>query len=268
MQRTIVLAIAGSDSGGGAGIQADLKSIHAQGAHAVTVLTAITAQNTMSVQRAEALPLDLIQDQLDAVCDDFEIRAVKTGMLARSDIVELVASHLKRRQAKRIVVDPVMISKHGKPLLVDDAVDALQTRLIPLAHVVTPNLHEAQRLAGRAIGSREEMEEAARRILSLGPRAVVVKGGHLQEGAAPDLLMTTKGAVWVEGERFETPHTHGTGCTFASALAARLALGEPLETAVAETKRFITEAIRRSLHIGHGLGPVDPLYAIPGAREV
>lgn len=268
MKRKVVLVIAGSDSGGGAGIQADLKSVSSQGAHAVTVITAITAQNTISVRRAEPLALDLIQSQFDAIFEDFQIDAVKTGMLANREVVGLVASKLKEQSLDNVVVDPVMISKHGKPLLLDDAVQALQEHLLPLADVVTPNLHEAQRLCGFSIRSLDEMEAAGRSILALGPKAVVVKGGHLEEGpSAIDVLVTHDRVFRLEAERVPTRHTHGTGCAFASTLAARLARGDSVIEAVTKTKTFITDAIRHGLNIGRGLGPVDPLFTIEGATD-
>jgi hydroxymethylpyrimidine/phosphomethylpyrimidine kinase len=268
MKRKIVLVIAGSDSGGGAGIQADLKSVSSQGAHAVTVITAITAQNTISVRRADPLPLDLIESQFDAVFEDFEFDAVKTGMLANSDVVRLVASQLKEHGVRNLVVDPVMISKHGRPLLEDEAVKSVQELLLPLADVVTPNLHEAQRLCGFSIRSLDEMEAAGRSILSLGPKAVVVKGGHREEEPmAIDVLVTRDEVLRLEEERIPTRNTHGTGCTFASALAARLARGDSMIEAVTRTKAFITDAIRHSLSIGRGLGPVDSLFSIEGATD-
>jgi hydroxymethylpyrimidine/phosphomethylpyrimidine kinase len=268
VKRRIVLIVAGSDSGGGAGIQADLKAVHSQGAHAVTVLTAVTAQNTVGVLRADALPLDLIEAQLDAVLDDFTVDAAKTGMLANSEVVELVAAALRRRSVPHLVVDPVMVSKHGTPLLSNEAVETLAARLLPLAEVATPNLFEAGRLCGFPVRTVEEMERAGRAILDLGPRNVIVKGGHLDaDGSAVDVLVTASGVRRLASRRIDTPHTHGTGCAFASVLAARLALGDPVEAAADLAKAFITEAIARSLAIGRGLGPVDPLFSIPGAEE-
>lgn len=268
MKRPIVLVIAGSDSGGGAGIQADLKSVHSQGAYAVTAITAITAQNTISVRHAEALATDLIRKQLDAIFEDFHLDAAKTGMLASRTIVELVASELGRHDVGRVVVDPVMISKHGRPLLAEDAVEAVKESLLPVAEVVTPNIHEAQRLCGFPIRSLDEMEAAGRAILSKGPKNVIVKGGHLENGQrATDVLVSAGGVHHLDGPRVSTMHTHGTGCTFASAVAARLARGESVLEASRKAKDFITQAIRSGLAQGRGIGPVDALYSIEGATD-
>jgi hydroxymethylpyrimidine/phosphomethylpyrimidine kinase len=254
------LTIAGSDSGGGAGIQADLKTFHAHGVYGASVLTAITAQNTTAVTRAYDLPLDLIEAQLDAVFDDFEFGSAKTGMLSSAAIVETVAASLKKRRFGPVVVDPVMISKSGYRLLRDDAIESLKTLLLPLAAVVTPNLHEAALLSGSAIGSMTEMKDAARRIHEFGPASVLVKGGHAPSDQATDILFDGENFHTFTSPFIHTKNTHGTGCTYSAAIAARLALGEPLLTAVGHAKTYITQAIAASLPIGKGHGPTNHYY--------
>jgi hydroxymethylpyrimidine/phosphomethylpyrimidine kinase len=268
LKRPVVLVIAGSDSGGGAGLQADVKAIHAQGAYAVTVVTAVTAQNTLGVRRWEPVALELVLAQLDAVFEDFEVAAVKTGMLGHAGLVELVASELARREVRPVVVDPVMVSGRGEELLEPEGVEALAESLLPLADVVTPNVPEAERLAGMAVTSAQEMEEAGRRILERGVGHVLVKGGHLASGGeAVDVLVGPDFAHRLTAPRIPSRTTHGTGCTLASALAARLAFGEDVPSAARAAKAFVTEAIRYGLALGAGNGPVDPLYGIPGASE-
>ena len=255
------LTIAGSDSGGGAGIQADLKAFHAHGVFGASVITAITAQNTREVRGAWDLPVEWIRAQMDAVLDDLEIGAAKTGMLSSVAIIETVAGVLDARGFKNLVVDPVMISKSGYRLLRDDAIDALKTHLLPMARVVTPNLHEAALLAGCEIASLEDMKRAAEKIASLGARAVVVKGGHAPFALAVDVL-------FAGGESHELRpdgpvrerSVHGTGCTFSAAITARLALGEDLRTAVEKSKRYITRAIAASPDVGHGHPPAGHFY--------
>ena len=254
------LTIAGSDSGGGAGIQADLKTFHAHGVFGASVVTAITAQNTVAVTRAFDLPVDLIEAQLDAVFDDLDIAAAKTGMLSSVEIVETVAGVLKRRGFDQLVVDPVMISKSGYKLLKDDAVESVKIRLLPLALVATPNIHEAELLSGLRIDSAEKMKEAARRIHGFGPRSVLVKGGHASFNEAADLLFDGERFHTFMSEFIDTKNTHGTGCTYSAAITARLALGEPLLTAVGKAKTYITRAIRHSLAIGKGHGPTNHFY--------
>jgi hydroxymethylpyrimidine/phosphomethylpyrimidine kinase len=256
------LTIAGSDSGGGAGIQADIKTFHAHGVFGASVVTAITAQNTVAVTRAYDLPLDVIAAQLDAVFDDLDIAAAKTGMLSSSAIVETVAGALKRRGFERLVVDPVMISKSGYKLLRDDAIESVRKNLLPLALVVTPNLHEAELLAGIGIDSMDKMREAAVAIHGFGPKNVLVKGGHARFDEATDILFDGVRFHSFQSDFIHTKNTHGTGCTFSAAIAARLALGEPLVTAVHKAKTYITRAIRNSLAIGHGHGPTNHFYFI------
>jgi len=255
-----VLIIAGSDSGAGAGIQADLKSVHANGAYALTAITAVTAQNTVAVTHAHDLPTDVIRAQIDALYDDFEIAAVKTGMLSSAAIVETVAASIGEREAPNVVVDPVMVSKSGYPLLRDDAVDAVKKKLIPLARVATPNRFEAERLADLEIERRDDMFRAGRRILDLGCRAVVIKGGHFRAAPATDFLFIEKDVIELKGQLIETENTHGTGCTFASAIAARLARGEDLVDATRAAKAYVAGAIRHALPIGRGHGPTNHFW--------
>ena len=255
-----VLTIAGSDSSGGAGIQADLKAVSACGGYAASVITAITAQNTRGVQAAEDLPVSLIRAQLDAVFGDLEIAAVKTGMLSSASIVEAVAAELARRRPPALVVDPVMISKTGYALLAEEAVEAVTSRLLPLATVVTPNVHEAQRLAGFEVRSVEDAERAGRAIRERGAAAVLVKGGHLEGAPGTDVLVTASGTERFEGEWVETKHTHGTGCTYSAAIATHLALGHPLAEAVRLAKGYLGAALRAGFAVGQGVSPPDPFF--------
>ncbi len=254
------LTIATSDSGGGAGIQADIKAIQANGVFALSVLVALTAQNTKTVTMVHALPRDIIEAQIDAVFDDFEIGGVKTGMLFSAEIVKWVSAKLRPLKVKNLVVDPVMISKSGSELLKPDAVEQVKKDLFPLARIVTPNIHEAQKLANMSIATLEDAKEAASRIYKLGCANVLVKGGHLSEQPATDLLYDGKNFTAIPGEFINTPHTHGTGCTYSAAIAAHLALGKDLIEAVRASKAYITEAIRHSLAIGHGHGPTNHFY--------
>ncbi|MDX1429123.1 MAG: bifunctional hydroxymethylpyrimidine kinase/phosphomethylpyrimidine kinase [Rhodothermales bacterium] len=257
-----VLSIAGSDSGGGAGIQADIKSIQANGVYAATVITAITAQNTKEVTAAKDLPVKLIEEQFEAVWDDIRFGAVKTGMLSSAKIIERVARLLAKHKGDvPVVVDPVMISKSGFPLLRDDAVDALITKLLPLATVVTPNTHEASRLAGMEVKTAADAKAAARKILALGPANVIVKGGHLEdEENAIDFLFDGESMHIFAVPRVDSRNTHGTGCTYASAIAANLAKGYPLVKSVERAKRYVTMAIENGLPIGSGHGPTNHFY--------
>jgi hydroxymethylpyrimidine/phosphomethylpyrimidine kinase len=254
------LTIAGSDSGGGAGIQADLKTFHAHGVFGASVVTAITAQNTVAVNEAMDLPLSMITAQLDAVLDDLDISSAKTGMLSSADIVETVSAVLRDRRFDSLVVDPVMISKSGYKLLKDDAIESLKRELLPLALVVTPNLHEAQLLSDMTIESIDQMKEAAERIREYGCRNVLVKGGHARFERATDILYDGKEFHAFEGQFVETQNLHGTGCTFSAAITARLALGEPLRQAIRHAKTYITRAIVASLNIGQGHGPTNHFY--------
>jgi hydroxymethylpyrimidine/phosphomethylpyrimidine kinase len=247
------LTIAGSDSGGGAGIQADLKTFSAFRVFGMSVLTALTAQNSVGVHGVHNVPPEFVAQQIDVVLDDFGADAVKVGMLSTAPIVRAVAARLRAHAPQRIVVDPVMIAKSGDPLLQPDACDALVREMLPLATVVTPNLHEAAALAGISVETEQEMEEAARRIHALGPRHVLVKGGHLKDSAT-DLLWDGKQMVRYTAPRIDSPNTHGTGCTYSSAIAAGLALGEPLPEAVRRAKAYVTATIREGFQAGHGVG--------------
>lgn len=252
-----ILTIAGSDSGGGAGIQADLKAITLLDGYGMSVLTALTAQNTVGVQAIHEVPPSFVEKQIDSVLSDIGADAIKTGMLANRKIVELVAKKIEQYSVEIVVVDPVMVSKSGAPLLRKDAQKAVIKRLIPLATVVTPNLFEASVLTGRRVNSLEEMRKAAVQIWELGAKNVVLKGGHLK-GKAIDILFDGENYAEIEGPRIKTKHTHGTGCTFASAIATLLAKGESVPEAVRKAKIFITMAIRSGLSLGKGTGPTNP----------
>jgi hydroxymethylpyrimidine/phosphomethylpyrimidine kinase len=255
-----VLTIAGSDSGGGAGIQADIKAMSANGVFAMSAITAITAQNTEEVTDVFELPTSIIAAQIDAVFNDFDVAAVKTGMLSSVEIVRVVAKLLTPQKISNLIVDPVMQSKSGHALLKPDAVDALRTELIPLALVITPNIHEAQHLSGMEIKSLADARQAAKILHKLGCRNVLIKGGHLLAERGTDLLYDGRFFNIYKGDFIDTPHTHGTGCTFASAIAAQVARGNTLPEAVRAAKVYVTEAIRHALAIGHGKGPTNHFY--------
>ena len=255
------MTIAGSDSGGGAGIQADLKTFAALGVYGTVTLTAITAQNTIGVTGVHEIPTDMIVAQMDAVMGDIGADAVKTGMLSSQEIVEVVAAQVAKHGIRSLVVDPVMVAKSGDALLRDDAVNAVCTKLVPLAAVVTPNIPEAEALTGTTIESDDDVREAARRIVSMGARTVVVKGGH-REGPAADVLYDGSEFQVFTAPRINTVNTHGTGCTFASAVAAGLAQGKSVEEAVGQAKEYVTEAIRASFPIGQGHGPLNHFYKL------
>lgn len=260
------LTIAGSDSGGGAGIQADLKVFFAYGCHGMSAVTALTAQNTVGVTGIHEVPAAFVVEQIDAVAGDIGVDAAKTGMLASAEIVAAVAKSISSHGIPKLVVDPVFVSKHGNTLLTDDAIDALRFDLFPLAAIVTPNLHEAGLLLGRDIDSLPAMEEAARALHDLGPGAVLVKGGHLGRETAVDVLFDGRSIRRIEGPRYDTEDTHGTGCALSAAICAGLAKGDELGAAVEEAKRFVSEAIRRSLRLGRGFGPVNPGWRLhPGS---
>lgn len=255
------LTIAGSDSGGGAGIQADLKTFAAHGVYGTSAITAVTAQNTLGVTAWEAVSTGLVVAQIEAVMSDIGADAVKTGMLANADIVQAVASAGRRLGLANLVIDPVMIAKGGDRLLEPAAVDAIMDALLPLARIVTPNVPEAEVLAGMAITSLDDMREAGRRILGLGPRVVLVKGGHLGGATSIDVTVTAGACEEMGAERLATRHTHGTGCTLASAIAANLALGLDDLHAIRKAKAYVTEAIRRAPGIGRGHGPLGHFRA-------
>jgi hydroxymethylpyrimidine/phosphomethylpyrimidine kinase len=255
----VALTIAGSDSGGGAGIQADLRTFAAHGLHGTCAITAVTAQNSVAVTRYVALEPDMVVAQMEAVADDMEVAAAKTGMLANAAIVAAVAEAVVRLRLPFLVVDPVMVAKGGDRLL-DPAAERAYERLFPLATVLTPNLPEAAALLGRPVHTRDDMHRAARDLQARGPRAVVVKGGHLEEGEAVDVFCDGERLLELPAPRIATANTHGTGCTFAAAIASRLALGHELLDAVRAAKEYLTEAIRHSYSIGQGHGPVDHFY--------
>jgi hydroxymethylpyrimidine/phosphomethylpyrimidine kinase len=262
--RPRALTIAGSDSGGGAGIQADLKTFSALGVYGMTAITAVTVQNTKGVAGYQELAPETVGDQIRSVASDIGVDAAKTGMLASRAIIDAVADAVEETSIPNLVVDPVFMSKHGHPLLDEDAVGALRERILPRATLVTPNLPEAEGLADLRVRSRDQMRRAAEAMLGMGPLAVLVKGGHL-EGAtvAADLYMDARGEQWVEAELIPTANTHGTGCTLSAAIAARLAIGDGLMEAVRAGKTFVTEAIRHALALGNGIGPVDQLWETP-----
>lgn len=266
----IALTIAGSDSGGGAGIQADLKTFAANGVYGTSVIAALTAQNTQGVTAIHDVPLVFIAAQLEAIFSDFDVAAVKIGMLSRAETIRVVAAELRRRKAKHIVLDPVMVATSGDRLLAEDAAGALLHELMPLAEIVTPNLHEAAALTGKPLARNEqEMEVQARDIFAFGPRAVLIKGGHSAGSGtsdeAVDLLIGSDGAVTrFAAKRIDTENTHGTGCTLSSAIAAYLAKGESLTDAVRAAKDYVTGAIAAAddLEVGHGHGPLNHFYKL------
>jgi hydroxymethylpyrimidine/phosphomethylpyrimidine kinase len=260
-----VLIIAGSDSGGGAGIQADIKAVTAMGGYAATAITAITVQNTLGVHGVHPLSLDLIEAQARAVLDDIGADAIKTGMLGSTEVVERVAAILDTSEAPS-VVDPVMIAKGGSPLLPDEAVQAVRALMVPRAALLTPNAPEAEALTGIAVADLDGQRRAGEALLAMGARAVLMKGGHVAGDTVVDLLLTPTGETLLEGPRLETRHTHGTGCTLASACAAGLAKWLPLEVAVAEAWAYVAEAIRRAPGLGQGHGPLDHGWPLRDAR--
>ncbi|MGW6566885.1 bifunctional hydroxymethylpyrimidine kinase/phosphomethylpyrimidine kinase [Streptomyces sp. NPDC054975] len=258
----LVLTVAGSDSGGGAGIQADLKTMLALGVHGMSVITAVTAQNSLGVRGAWELPEEAVRAQYRAVVDDIGVQAVKTGMLSSAALVETVAELLAGTDAP-VVVDPVGVSKHGDPLLAASALDSVRTKLLPVATVATPNLDEVAQLTGVRVASEADLREAAAAILSYGPRWALIKGGHL-EGEAVDLLTDGTEEVWLRAPRFDNRHTHGTGCTLASAVASGLAKGLAVPEAVREAKEYVTGAIAAGFALGAGIGPVDHGWRLRG----
>jgi hydroxymethylpyrimidine/phosphomethylpyrimidine kinase len=258
----IALTIAGSDSGGGAGIQADLKTFAALGVYGTSAITAITAQNTIGVTAVQALAADLVTAQIEAVAGDMPLDAVKTGMLANSAIVEAVAAAIASLELPSVVVDPVMIAKSGDRLFDHEALAALKSELLPRARLVTPNVPEAEVLADMKIATLDDAREAARRIHKLGAAAVVVKGGHLPGDEAIDLLFDGRTFTEFRAPRIETRNTHGTGCTFASAIAAHLAHRRELPDAIRMAKGYVSGAIEHGLAIGQGHGPLNHFWAV------
>jgi hydroxymethylpyrimidine/phosphomethylpyrimidine kinase len=254
------LTIAGSDSGGGAGIQADLKTFAAHGVYGTSAITAVTAQNTRGVTGVFAVPAEFVTQQIEAVAGDIGCDAVKTGMLATSAIVEAVAAAVEALELPNLVVDPVMIAKGGDRLLDADAVHALRATLLRWARVVTPNVPEAEVLSGMTIRSVDDMRKAAARILKLGPQAVIVKGGHLTGEESIDLLLHADGELKLTAPRLEVRHTHGTGCTFAAAIASRLACGDALDEAARGAKEYVTGAMRHGIDVGGGHRPLGHFW--------
>ena len=255
------LTIAGSDSGGGAGIQADLKTFSAFRVFGMSVITAVTAQNSVGVQGVFNLPPEFVGRQIDSVLSDFDADAVKIGMLSTAAIIGEVAERLRAHGREgKIVLDPVMIAKSGDPLLQPEARAALVKELLPLALLITPNLHEAEALAGMPVATESDMEEAARRILALGAKNVLVKGGHLRD-AATDILWNGRDLTRFTTVRLDSTSTHGTGCTFASAIAACLARGYALRDAISEAKAYVTAAIREGFQVGRGVGALRHFVA-------
>lgn len=255
-----VMTIAGSDSGGGAGIQADLKTFAALGVYGTSAITAVTAQNTRAVTAVQELPPEMVAAQIDAIVQDIGADAVKTGMLANAAIIEVVAAKVWEHRLPNLVVDPVMVAKSGDPLLRAEAVEALRRLLLPLATVVTPNLPEAATLLGRSIQDEDDMRAAARELAALGAQAVVIKGGHREGAEAADLLYDGQRFHVFTAPRIDTRNIHGTGCTFASAIAAWLARGADVPEAVRRAKEYLTEALRHAYPVGQGHGPVHHFW--------
>jgi hydroxymethylpyrimidine/phosphomethylpyrimidine kinase len=267
----VALTIAGSDPSGGAGIQADLKTFTALGVYGASVITALTAQNTTGVTGVFGIPPAFIRQQLDAVASDLNIRAVKTGMLGDTATVEAVVAGIARHGFKTVIVDPVMVATSGDVLLAPDAIDAVRAQLMPLATLITPNLHEAAQLLSTSVATTVAvMEEQGRRLLEMGTGAVLIKGGHATGDLAVDVLVTRAGVVHVSAPRIKTHNTHGTGCTLSAAIAAHMALGFELEDAVGQAKRFLTSALAAAAKqtLGAGAGPVDHLHAIRPRKPI
>jgi len=260
MKPPVALTIAGSDSGGGAGIQADLKTFAALGVHGTSAITAITAQNTAGVTDILELPTSLVRAQIAAVVEDIGVQATKTGMLSSAAIIDTVVQAIEDYALRDLVVDPVMVAKGGAKLLRDDAVQALRERLIPLAAVVTPNLPEAEVLLEREIQTLDDRRRAARDLVAMGARAAVVKGGHADD--VTDVFFDGKQLVELPAQRIDSTNTHGSGCVFSAAIAAGLAMGVDPLAAVRQAKDFITEAIAGSLELGRGHGPVNPMFGL------
>jgi hydroxymethylpyrimidine/phosphomethylpyrimidine kinase len=259
----IALTIAGSDSGGGAGIQADIKAMSANGVYAASVLTALTAQNTLGVTAIHDVPADFVTAQIDAVFSDIDVSAVKIGMLSQPATIEAVASGLRKWRPRFVVLDPVMVATSGAALIADEAVEVLVRELFPLATLVTPNMQEGARLTGQSVAIDDaRMVEQARAILALGANAVLLKGGHATGPLSRDLLLDSIAETWFEAPRIETRNTHGTGCSLSSAIAANLAKGVALPDAVHEAKHWLTGALREAdrLQVGQGHGPVNHFH--------
>ncbi|OLN22396.1 bifunctional hydroxymethylpyrimidine kinase/phosphomethylpyrimidine kinase [Domibacillus antri] len=251
------MTIAGSDSGGGAGIQADLKTFQELGVFGTSSITAVTAQNTLGVHGVYPMSVDAVEKQIDAVASDIGLDALKTGMLFSTEIIEAVAAKIREHGFKNVIVDPVMIAKGGAPLLQEEAMEALKTKLLPLALVVTPNIPEAEAISGMSIQSVEDKKEAAKAIASLGVKHVLIKGGHDEGEITYDLLYDGESFHTFSGKRINTKDTHGTGCTFSAAMTAAIAKGASVRTAAETAKQFIQAAIEDGIHIGSGHGPTN-----------
>jgi len=256
-----VLTIAGSDSSGGAGIQADLKTFSAHGVFGMSVITAVTAQNTQGVFAVQDINSEVIVKQIEAIFDDIEVDGVKIGMVSKIPTIEVIAEQLQRYNPVNIVVDPVMVSKSGYHLLNQDAEEALIKKLLPLATLVTPNIPEAEVMTKRSISTLKDMEEAALMIYQMGARNVLLKGGHLEDSST-DILFNGEEYTYYSASRIQTKNTHGTGCTLSSAITSNLALGYDIAQAVKEAKEYITTAIQHSLAIGKGVGPTHHFYTL------
>lgn len=256
-----VLTIAGSDSSGGAGIQADLKTFSAHGVFGMSVIAAVTAQNTKEVIDVQNISPDIIGKQIDAIFDDIEVDAVKIGMISEIEGIKVVSDRLRKYKPQNVVLDPVMVSKSGYSLMNPNSVETLIKELIPIVSVVTPNIPEAEIIANIKIQTVEDMEKSAKIIYNMGPKNVLIKGGHLT-GDATDVLYDGKHFVYLKNERINTKNTHGTGCTLSSSIASNLALGMNIKEAVENAKKYITTAIEHSLPIGHGSGPTNHFYEL------
>lgn len=265
MSRPIALTIAGSDSSGGAGIQADLKTFAACGVYGASAITALTAQNTQGVTGIHDVPPDFITAQIDAVFSDLDVKAVKIGMVARREAIEAIVARLDRWSPRHVVVDPVMVASSGDRLLAPDAIDALRNKLFPRASIITPNLPEAAALLNDAIATNEaDVERQGRQLLAMGCPAVLIKGGHGEGPESTDYLIDANTVIRLAAKRVATKNTHGTGCSLSSAIAAGLAKGESLESAARNAKTYVSAAIAAAdkLHVGHGHGPIDHFYAL------
>lgn len=262
MKIPVSLTIAGSDSGGGAGIQADLKTFSALGTFGCSVITAVTAQNTTGVYGIHEIPLDIIESQIDAVLNDLNPNVIKTGMLASIEVIKLISEKIKSSKTKHIVVDPVMIAKGGDKLIQDNAVGHLISELLPLSTVVTPNIPEAEVLSHMAINNTQDIESAAKIIHKMGPDFVVIKGGHSNDSKSNDIIFDGQKFTTLEANRILTKNTHGTGCTYASAIAAGLAKNYSVEKSVKEAKNYVTEAIKNEPGLGNGHGPLNHFFML------
>ncbi|OFL48318.1 MULTISPECIES: bifunctional hydroxymethylpyrimidine kinase/phosphomethylpyrimidine kinase [unclassified Nosocomiicoccus] len=262
------VTIAGSDSGGGAGIQADLKTFQARNVFGMSIVVALTAQNTKGVQDAYYVPTEFIDAQFDSLADDFKIGACKTGMLASEAHVKCVVENLKRVDFGPYILDPVMIAKGGHKLLEDGAIDSIKSELVPLATVITPNIPEAEVLTGLTIQSGEDMVEAANYLKALGAENVIIKGGHRDDSYAEDFVSLKDKEFWMRGTRIDTNRTHGTGDTFAACIASELAKGNDLKTSIITAKSFIQSAIEEGIEVGHGHGPVNHWAEVKNSIEI